>query len=194
MTEKISLRREIRNRRRALSVEFRLQAACGVRDTLVKSKYFKTSRNIACYIAFDGELDLAPFMQTARAAGKRIFLPRLTGLHARPLSFCLYEPHVPLSPNRYGIPEPPAGTPAIKTRFIDLIVAPLVAFDRAGNRLGMGGGYYDRALGFMRFQSCWNKPQIVGVAYEFQCVKTLPAQRWDIPLHAVVTETASYSW
>jgi 5-formyltetrahydrofolate cyclo-ligase len=65
---------------------------------------------------------------------------------------------------------------------------PLVAFDEAGNRLGMGGGYYDRTFSFLKHRRCWFRPRLVGVAYEFQKVHKLDSCDWDIPMHAVVTE------
>ena len=75
---------------------------------------------------------------------------------------------------------------------LDLILLPLVGFDLKGNRLGMGGGYYDRTLSYLRHRRFWIKPRLVGVAHECQKVDSLIARPWDIPLDAVVTETAFY--
>ena len=65
---------------------------------------------------------------------------------------------------------------------------PLVGFDHQGYRLGMGGGYYDATLAYMRHRRSWRKPRLVGIAYECQRVEKLPHDPWDMPLDAVVTE------
>ena len=95
--------------------------------------------------------------------------------------------------NRYGIPEPDRPIrQRIRAASLDLIVAPLVAFDIYGNRLGMGGGFYDRTLAFLKRRGSWRKPVVVGVAYEFQKVQRLTAQPWDVPMHAIATDRALY--
>jgi 5-formyltetrahydrofolate cyclo-ligase len=71
---------------------------------------------------------------------------------------------------------------------------PLVAFDEQGNRLGMGGGFYDRTLAYLRQREQWRRPLLIGLAHECQKVPSLESQRWDIPLDAIFTEAAVYSW
>lgn len=94
----------------------------------------------------------------------------------------------PLVNNRYGILEP--STKYIKpTAQLDIILMPLVGFDRLGNRLGMGGGYYDRALAFKRRQAWRKKPLLIGLAFDGQEIQQLAAQPWDIPMDAVATPT-----
>jgi 5-formyltetrahydrofolate cyclo-ligase len=87
----------------------------------------------------------------------------------------------------FGIVEPATG-PYLTIRQLDAVFMPLVGFDEAGNRLGMGGGYYDRSLAFMRARGAVTGPRLIGLALELQRVAELRTQWWDIPLHAVVTE------
>lgn len=97
----------------------------------------------------------------------------------------------PMTSNRYGIPEPVDAKP-LHARQLDLLLMPLVGFDLAGRRLGMGGGYYDATLAFLRHRRHWRKPRLVGVAFECQRVETLPHDPWDMPLDAVLTEKRLY--
>ena len=129
---------------------------------------------VAVYLCRDGEADLAPLAADCRRRGVALALPVLAGGFA----FAAYEAGAPLSANRYGIDEPAVPVAVRPT----LVLAPLVAFDARGNRLGMGGGYYDRY-----FQS---HPAVrrVGVAHACQRAPALPVTPGDMPLPAVVTE------
>ena len=77
-------------------------------------------------------------------------------------------------------------------RELDLILAPLVGFDTHGNRLGMGGGYYDRTFAYLKHRLHWQKPRLIGLAYELQRVADLANHAWDVPLQSVVTEQHIY--
>ncbi len=148
------------------------------------------SQRIACYMAVRGEVDCAPLIQAARSRGRQVCLPVL---HGRALVFAPWSPGEPLVANRFGIPEPQADSVGrLRASRLDVVVVPLIAFDDAGHRLGMGGGYYDRTLAFTRQRKLWRRPHIIGVAYDFQRVAALPARSWDIPLHALVTETSTF--
>lgn len=141
---------------------------------------------IACYIAVGGEVDCAPIMAEALARGRRLYLPVL---HGQALFFAPWDPRRDMVRNRFGIPEP-AGDDGrwLRGSELDVVLAPLVAFDDAGHRLGMGGGFYDRAFRFIAQRGRWRHPHLIGLAYEFQRVDALPARRWDVALHGVITE------
>ncbi len=112
------------------------------------------------------------------------------------MAFAPYDKNTRLRKNSFGIPEPVYQKKHLKSaRQLDLVLAPLVAFDPLGHRMGMGGGYYDRALNHLRQQGQNNQSIVrkhhqlyVGIAHEIQQVEALQAQPWDIPLHAIVTE------
>jgi 5-formyltetrahydrofolate cyclo-ligase len=127
----------------------------------------------------------------AVAAGKRCYLPVLHPFAGPALWFCEWRPGDPLVPNRFAIPEPIVTRRTLRTaRELDFLLVPLVAFDNAGSRLGMGGGYYDRTLAYLRLRDHWRRPRVVGLAHSFQRVESLPRNAWDVPVDAVATERA----
>jgi 5-formyltetrahydrofolate cyclo-ligase len=190
MTDRTHLRRQMRARRRALSAPERRHRDRILCRRMARSAWFRNSRRIAFYLANDGEPDLSPLLHRAWAMGKRCYLPLLCNLGSLHMWFAPYGPGAPLRPNRYGIDEP-AVPPARRTRArgLDLVLAPLVAFDRNGNRLGMGGGFYDRSLAHLKLRHHWQRPLLVGVAYAFQQVEELIHQPWDVALQGVATDS-----
>ena len=150
----------------------------------------RRAQRIACYLANDGEIDLAPVVAFLRNLGREVLLP---ALHDDGLWFFPYSADTPMKDNRFGIPEP-CLPPRVRcpARELDVVLMPLVAVDSSGNRLGMGGGYYDRTFSYLKARSVWKRPLLIGVAYEFQRVARLPTQPWDIPLHALATEKQLY--
>jgi 5-formyltetrahydrofolate cyclo-ligase len=106
------------------------------------------------------------------------------------LWFTPYAADSELVQNRFGIPEPRVlPRRRVPPWRLDLILVPLVGFDSAGNRLGMGGGFYDQTLAFLQRRSHWRKPRLLGIAYDFQQLDQLPAEPWDIPLDGIATES-----
>lgn len=179
----------MRDKRRALSEEQRVLASEKFADHFSKSKIFINSERIAFYMANDGELDPGPLLYIAWSMGKSCYLPVLTANHDKSLMFAPFEPGDPLVFNRFNIGEPyVAARHRVKARNLDLVVMPLVAFDKKGNRIGMGGGYYDRTLGYLKSRSSWQKPKLVGIGYEFQLLKKIDAENWDVPLAFISTE------
>lgn len=131
---------------------------------------------VAAYVPIAGEIDPAPLIDAAIQAGCRIALPHVVD-RPRPIRFLAADG--PLVAGPFGLTQPPVDAEPLDPA---LILAPLVAFDRQGNRLGWGAGHYDRA--FAAHPHAWR----VGVAWSVQEVEALPADPWDVPLHAVVTE------
>ena len=194
MTSRDSIRKTMRDRRRSLSPAQRSLAAEKFADHFSTSRVFLNSQRIAFYMANDGELDPAPLLFIAWSMGKSCYLPVLTANHDKSLLFAPYEPGDPVAYNRFGIPEPDiAARHRVKARNLDLIVMPLVAFDNKGNRIGMGGGYYDRTLGYLKDRHSWQRPKLVGVGYEIQRVKSIDSQSWDVPLRYIATEEKTES-
>jgi len=142
------------------------------------------ARRIAVYLAVGGELSCEPFVREARRRSRRLYLPVLVG---RALRFGPYDRGGRLAANRFGIGEPSAG-PRVSARALDVVLAPLVAFDATGQRLGMGGGYYDRTLRHRSAPARWRRPLVIGVAHACQQVACLEARAWDVPLDVVVTD------
>ncbi|CCQ09874.1 5-formyltetrahydrofolate cyclo-ligase [Pseudoalteromonas luteoviolacea B = ATCC 29581] len=96
--------------------------------------------------------------------------------------------------NAYGILEPVLNCSEVcPIAQLDLLLMPLVAFDKQGNRMGMGGGYYDRTLASYYKQN-WETPRLIGLAHDCQQVDELPTEVWDVPLQAILTPTRFYQW
>lgn len=189
MTSRNSLRKQIRAQRRALAPQQQEAYAQQFADHFAKLHLFRNSHRIAFYMANDGELDPSYLMANAWAMGKKCYLPVLMHLHDKSLLFAPYEPDMSMSYNQFGIPEPAvAARHRIKARNLDLIIMPLVAFDKKGNRIGMGGGYYDRTLGFLNARTRWHKPRLVGIGYSLQEVPSITSESWDVPLSYIATE------
>jgi len=189
-----TLRQQIRQQRRALSDSEREYASFLLCEQLASTKLFQQSKHIAFYLPNDGEMDLTLLIQHAWQAGKHCYLPVLAEPNTKRLWFIPYTPETQLKPNRFGIPEPlhSRSTRLRKTLSLDLILMPLVAFDINGHRIGMGGGFYDRTLAFLKYRQQWHKPNLVGIAYEFQKQKQITTNPWDIPLQAIATEKTLY--
>lgn len=184
-----SLRRQLRTRRRRLDSVAQQRAARAVLARLLKSPTFLQSRHLACYWPADGELDPRPIMQLAWRMGKQVYLPCLRPRPSCRLEFVRYDPGAPLRRNRLGIPEP-GGTGARRCALaeLDIVFLPLVGFDRAGHRLGMGGGFYDRTLAHMSRSRRPVRPRLWALAHACQEAPNLPAAHWDVPVQAVITD------
>lgn len=130
----------------------------------------------------DGEID--PRGLTT-LPGRHFYLPVLQPFPALTLRFARWRPGMPLHRNRFGIPEP-AGRRTVAARQLDAVLLPLTGFDDRGNRLGMGGGFYDRTLAFRRRGG--QQPLLVGVAHACQRLERLPVAAWDVPLQLLATD------
>jgi 5-formyltetrahydrofolate cyclo-ligase len=137
-------------------------------------------------------MDPAPLLELLWSAGKQVYLPVLVPFSRQKLWFARFSPGDMLACNRFGIPEPVRRS-LIKPLALDLVLTPLVAFDTAGHRIGMGGGFYDRTFAFLQRRQHWHKPNLVGLAYELQKQATIKPNNWDVPLDAIATETRVYA-
>jgi 5-formyltetrahydrofolate cyclo-ligase len=151
---------------------------------------FRRGRRIAIYLAMPGEVDPAAILRAARRAGCEIFVPRVSSRRRGRMSFVPLRPDARLRPNAYGIAEPVARDgERVRPLELDLVLMPVVGFDREGNRLGMGAGYYDRALRHRRDTArSWRRPRLVGLAFACQEVESIASSPWDVALDVVVTE------
>ncbi len=188
MDSKFELRQRLRRQRRALTPRQRRLAAAQLGRRLTRSSIFRNSHRIGAYLAVNGEMDPGPVIARALRQGKQVYLPCLGGFGPQRLWFRRYRgPGEPLRRNRFGIEEPRRSR-RLSAQALDLVLVPLVAFDDAGNRLGMGGGYYDRTFAFLRRRRRWQKPRLIGIAYQFQRVEQLQSEPWDVPLWGCATE------
>lgn len=185
--ERSTLRKQLRERRASLLAPERIAAAQALVAQLEQIPEFLTDRRIGGYWAVDGELPLAALMPGLRARGQSWHLPVLDA--QRLLRFAPWQPGQAIAPNRYGIPEPNcARTDLLGPEQLDLVLLPLLGFDRSGHRLGFGGGWYDRSFAFLRDRDDVGKPVLVGVGYALQEIAPIAAQPWDVRLDYIATE------
>jgi len=191
MSDRESLRRSMRNKRRSLKPSARQKASLAVCENIAATRLYQNSRKIAFYLPNDGEIDLHPLIEHAWQNNKQCFLPVLGIRHSQRLWFLPYAADTQLSSNRFGIPEPVHANRQrrFKPMMLDLILMPLVAFDTQGNRLGMGGGFYDRTLAFLNWRRHWLQPRLIGTAYDFQQQAQLDSRDWDVALHGIACDT-----
>ena len=193
MIDKRQLRQQKRQFRRDLSNHAQKSHADEVAHHLTSLPQFIRSHRVALYFSADGEIDTTPLLQQLRNLGKKSYYPALHNSRTPRLWFIEHRLGESLTTNRFSIPEP-----SIKLRqptkpwTLDLVIMPLVAFDTNCNRMGMGGGYYDRTFAYLKKGHLWQKPLLIGVAHECQQAEQLACEAWDVPLDAVVTEKKVY--
>lgn len=182
---KTALRQTLRGLRLRLSLDYQQNASLKVCERIKSLQQYRQAKRIALYQATQGEIDLSAVWRSAPMHGKYCYFPSLND--DKTLSFLPATPSTPFVTNRFGIKEPDvARSEAISPHDLDIIFLPLVAFDTAGARLGMGAGYYDRTL------ARTSSPLLLGVAYEFQRQAYLFPEAWDIRLHATITQKHIY--
>ncbi|WP_435927780.1 5-formyltetrahydrofolate cyclo-ligase [Dryocola sp. BD613] len=185
------IRQTIRQRRRALTDTEQQTFAEQAALRMLAYPPVMEAASVALFLSFDGELDTRPLIRALWQAGKAVFLPVLHPFSKGSLLFLRYDESTHLVMNRLKILEPKLDVRnVLPLDSLDVLITPLVAFDEQGQRLGMGGGFYDRTLQNWRRHGLWP----VGLAHDCQLVPTLPAEEWDIPLPAVVTPSKIWEW
>ena len=180
------MRAALRAQRRSVSAGERARIAQLVALNADRYLHLQAGWRIAVYASLPSELDTAPLIELARRRGCHIYVPRIDR-HSLGRKMRFVELTGRQRRNRLGIHEPESFR-MIGARWLDVVFLPLVGFDACGVRLGMGGGYYDRAFEFRRWRAAWHAPRLIGLAYSFQQVEGLTAAAHDVRLDAVVTE------
>ena len=187
------LRRMLRKARRALTPSEQRQAALGVYRQLAQHPLFRRAKHISLYLPTDGEIDPRLLLRAAQRRGKATYLPVLSAWPRTKMVFQRVRPGDKLLPNRFRILEPRVNAQRQRQVWaLDLVLLPLVGFDDAGGRLGMGGGFYDRSLAYLARRNSWRKPTLLGLAHECQKVERLAQASWDVPLAGTVTDKQWY--
>jgi len=181
---KSQMRQRALSARRAMSAESRDIASAKICSTLIRSHQFFAAKSIACYLPMADEVDPTRIIERAWCAKKRIFCPVIA--KSGKMFFRRLEPDTTLRQNRFGLWEPIDGE-IIAARQLDLVITPLVAFDDENNRIGMGGGYFDRYFAFQKRSTRWLRPKLIGLAFDCQKVEKIVANPWDIRLCAVIS-------
>ncbi len=188
---KPSLRKALRAKRRQLSPQQQTLAATKVSQQLRRQPFYLRSKHLAYYWASDGELSLHYHCVHALALNKHCYLPQINRGKEERMRFLPFDQQTAMINNRFGIPEPDKALVKAKPAWaLDVVFLPLVGFDNKGNRLGMGGGYYDRC--FSDLSSKPRRPLLIGVGHACQELAKIPTESWDIALDAVVSDEKIY--
>lgn len=179
-----TVRRAMRHARATLSAQQRQHDSDAITHHVMQARLIKPQSRIAAFASLPHEPDSTPLLRLAARRRALVYLPRIEHLRAARMSFAPVTGQWRI--NQFGIVEP-AGTARITAAFLDVIFVPLLAFDGSGSRLGMGGGYYDRALAFRRRRRRWLGPRLIGLAFDMQEVPHLPAMAHDVRLDAIAT-------
>lgn len=187
-TSRPLLRQKIRDLRKSISPELHAHYSSQLIDQFARSEKIKNAQCVALYFSVDGEIDTAGVIDWCLKRGKKVALPVLHPFSKGNLLFMNYDQNTIMVKNKYNIPEPELNVQyVIPLSRIDILFTPMVAFDKEGNRLGMGGGYYDRTLQTYHHEQ--KGPYPIGLALDIQEVDTLPTEIWDVPLPEIITPT-----
>lgn len=187
--EKAALRRLLRERRQSIATSSRRAASRALIRLALRHRLLAKGRRIGIYMPAKSEIDVLPLLDRALAMQLRCFLPVVPGQGRKRMWFSQMGEHPAWTLNRYGIPEyrhPLAKR--VRAKYLDLLFLPLLGFDSRGFRLGMGGGYYDASLAYLKHFRGWRRPRVIGVAFSAQEVDRVPNDPWDMPMDAVLTE------
>lgn len=173
MISKKELRSEMIKFRKNLTKNEVVTKSSLICNKIIKSRCYKESSVIYCYAAINNEVTLIPLIEHALNHDKTIALPKVEGEN---IKFYVIKSLHDLSPGYYNILEPDSGVLAPSG---DFIIVPGVAFSKKGERLGYGGGFYDRFLAANQMYS-------IGVCYDFQCIDNIPTAEHDIILNKII--------
>lgn len=183
-----ALRQQLRRSRRALSLSQQQQAETAIVEPVLALLSRLQLQVVALYLANDGEPSTNALAHALWQTGCQLTLPVIHPFTRKHLLFLHYSASTVMTSNQYGIKEPVLDcTSVVPLHAHGALLMPLVGFDQRANRLGMGGGYYDRTLASIR--ECTQRPRLIGIAHDCQYVETLPCASWDVPLDAIVTPT-----
>jgi 5-formyltetrahydrofolate cyclo-ligase len=176
---KRDIRRSVLDERDALLEEDRRARSAAITERIMALPEIGSARTVMAFWSFGSEVDTSGLIEALHAAGKRIVLPRVDG---REVAAVLYVPGDPTVAASFGAMEP-TSPEIVRPAEIDVVIAPGVAFDRTGGRVGYGGGFYDRFLRTVRAGT-----PVVGVAFAVQMVDEVPRGEHDRLVDMVVTE------
>ncbi len=188
--QRAHMRSELRHLRRRLPSALRNRAARRAAERLARWRPLRQARHVAVYLATASEIATQPLIALLHDRNHHLYAPVVSPrgvMHFVALS----HPAAAASGRRdaMGLARPTANRPRRSPRKLDAVIVPLVAFDTECNRLGTGGGFYDRTFAFRKRGG---RPLLIGYAFDAQRVDRVPCEAWDVRLDAVITERAIY--
>ena len=187
------IRKEVRQYLNQLSPLEREQLTHDAIDQFLATPEYRRCKFLAAFYPVRHELDLMPLIDQCWSDGKKVFLPHLLSRPFQKMRFLPYKADTPMKLNRFQIPEPALSSRhEIPIRQLDIVITPLLAFGESGQRLGMGGGFYDRTFAFLN-RSRYQKPRLWAIALEAQRF-AIQSNSWDVSIHGVATEQDTYRY
>ena len=174
-----------KNARRQLSNAQRDKYSDAIADRVIRAAWFQRASYVGCYLPTIDEVNTWEIIARAWLMGKRVFVPVVE--KKQKMQFRELTPETDLRPASWGLLEPSDGEIA-SARMLDVVITPVVAFDKDNHRIGMGGGYFDRTFAFLRHRSNWRRPRLIGLAFDCQQVEKIRPNPWDIRVFTIVTE------
>ena len=175
------LRKELRKIRRSIDQPTRKNLGRKLLYQCQKNAVFRNAKHIAIFLPNDGEIETTDTINFLLSQGYIVYLPKLAGEKLKFVKMGKF-----FRKNRFGIEEP-IFSPLLGAHRMDVILMPLVGFDKHKNRLGMGGGFYDKTLNFHNKLKEFRVPKLFGLAFDSQEVDRLTSQPWDVPVDGIVT-------
>lgn len=182
-----NIRQQLRNKRKKNSKAYQKNAAKNLAHQVQKITNFRCGLKIAVYQTNDGEIDTEYLKKNLENNKISIYLPILDN---KKLKFAKISPYTKI--NKFGIIEP-IKTQILSAKKMNIIFMPLVGFDKDKNRIGMGGGFYDRTLSFRRQQKIYRYPKLYALAFDFQKLEKITPTSWDIVPDKIITPNKIYS-
>lgn len=183
-----SLREDMRRQRLAVSERDEELATASVMQRVLSHPYLEEGRLIGSYVSTRHEIGTRELNRALTLRGHTLALPVISPVEKGIMDFYTFDSESELILNRFAIPEPPPYHEKLVTPpLFEVLLVPLLAFDLKGNRMGMGGGYYDRTLKQLS-ATC----VLIGLAYDFQMVPAIQTEAWDMPLDEVITPSEHY--
>ena len=189
MIDQSAIRSRIQKQRATLTKDQQSIHSKKICHEILKSGALNEAKHIAIYLPVRGEADPTYLQEFNELSNKSFYLPILSKTNKNHLEFALYNAQTPMKLNRFNIPEPDVAEEELLTdpKKLDAVIMPMVAIDRCGNRIGMGGGFYDRTFEFRKSENC--RPILIAFAYDFQLIEEQVPQAWDVPTDFIALES-----
>ncbi|MCT4564445.1 MAG: 5-formyltetrahydrofolate cyclo-ligase [Maledivibacter sp.] len=184
MCTKDAMRNQFLKKRRKMKKEEAIKCSESIIHRLMGLKAFKESKNIMIYLSFNNEVDTYKLMEDCFNNGKRVIVPYCIKEERKIVPSEIKDPDIELKTSSLGFKEPDlANLREVETEDIDLVIVPGVIFDKSGNRIGFGGGYYDRFLKRLK-----NTTITIAICYDYQLIDKVPVDELDIPVGCIITD------
>lgn len=190
MSNQSQLRKAIQAQRQSLSKQQQADYSAQICEQIIKRGILDNAQHIAFYLPVRGEADPTPLQFVKQYSDKQFYLPILSDVKENHLAFALYDQNTKMKLNKFRIPEPDVEASSLlhDPKQLDIVIAPLVGIDSNGNRIGMGGGFYDRTFAFKKEKNL--SPRLIGFAYDFQFIEPQTPQEWDVAVDSIALQSS----